>query len=189
MSAPASATAAAATPYLVGYFNDDEEILAATSAVRAAGLPIHDCFTPYPVHGLDAAQGLPRSWLTFATFGFGSLGFLTAVSLQTYTQAIETPILSGWPLNVGGKPFLPVPAFVPVSFELTVLFAGIGTALTLLAACRLYPGKKVALQLPGTLDDRFALVLDPAAAGFDEAKARELMQRNGAAEVVWVTPG
>lgn len=181
-------TTQAPSKYLVAIFNEDEQILSATKAVRGAGLPIFDCFTPYAVHGLDAAQGLPRSWLTYATFVLAVTGFLTSLFLQSYTQAIETPFWSGWPLNVGGKPFLPITAFIPVLFELTVLFAGVGTALTLLAACRLYPGKKPFLTLPGTTDDRFALVLDPNGRGFDETRARGLLASHGAAEVTWVSP-
>ncbi|MBM4345216.1 MAG: DUF3341 domain-containing protein [Deltaproteobacteria bacterium] len=178
----------AADNYLVGYFVEDEDILAATKATRQAGLPIYDCYTPFPVHGLEAAQGLPRSWMTYACFLLALTGFLTSLFMQSYTQAIETPLWSGWPLNVGGKPFLPLTSFVPVLFELAVLFAGVGTALTLLAFLGLYPGQKPKFTLPGTTDDRFALVLDTAAAGFDESKARELMQRHGASEISWVAP-
>lgn len=187
MSAHAD-TSAAPARYLVGYFVEDEEILAVTKATRQAGLPIYDCYTPFPVHGLEAAQGLPRSWLTYACFALAATGFLTSLFLQSYTQAIETPMWSGWPLNVGGKPFLPMTAFVPVLFELAVLFAGVGTAVTLLAFLGLYPGQKPKFTLPGTTDDRFAIVLDPAAAGFDETKARELLGRHGASEISWVAP-
>ncbi|MSQ83494.1 MAG: DUF3341 domain-containing protein [Myxococcales bacterium] len=174
--------------YLVGYFLEDDNIVAATKASREAGLPIFDCFTPFAVHGLEAAQGLPRSWMTYACFLLALTGFSTSLFLQSYTQAIETPLWSGWPLNVGGKPFLPLTAFVPVLFELAVLFAGVGTAVTLLAYLRLYPGQKPKFTLPGTTDDRFALVLDPAVSGFDEHKARELMQLHGASEITWVQP-
>lgn len=174
--------------YLVGIFSDEDDILSATKATRGAGMPIYDCYTPYPVHGLDAAQGLPRSWMTYACFTFASIGFLTGLFLQSYTQAIETPFWSGWPLIVGGKPFLPLTAFIPVLFELTVLFAGIGSALTLLAYNGLYPGQKPKFSLPGITDDRFALVLDPAGPGFDEARARDLLARFGAAEISWVAP-
>jgi len=183
MSAPA---AAQPSRFLVAYFLDDDGILAATKASRGAGLPIFDCFTPFPVHGLDAAQGLKRSFLTYVCFGLALLGFLISLFMQSYTQAIETPLWSGWPLIVGGKPFLPLTSFVPVLFEMSVLFAGVGTALALFATCGLYPGKKPRFSLPGTTDDRFALVLDPAAAGFDEGKARDLCQRHGAAEISWI---
>ncbi len=187
MSSHADAPAAP-DKYLVGYFVEDDEIVAATKASRQAGLPIYDCYTPFPVHGLEAAQGLPRSWMTYACFLLALTGFLSSMFLQSYTQAIETPMWSGWPLNVGGKPFWPLTAFVPVLFELAVLFAGVGTALTLLALLRLYPGQKPKFTLPGTTDDRFAIVLDTGASGFDENKAREVFGRHGASEISWVAP-
>jgi hypothetical protein len=172
--------------FLVGTFADEDHLLHATEEARTSGLPIHDCFTPYPVHGLETAQGLPRSKLTFVCFGGGALGFLTAVSLQVYTQGIETGFLSGWPLNVGGKPFIPNTAFVPVCFELTVLFAGLCSAFGLFAFCGLFPGNKVSLPIDGVSDDRFAIALDPDGPGFDEAKARALMQHHHAVEVAYL---
>lgn len=172
--------------FLVGVFDDEHAILAVTRAIAAAGLPIHDCFTPYAVHGLERAQGLPRSKLTFVCFGGGAIGFLTAVALQTYTQGIETSFLSGWPLNVGGKPFIPNTAFVPVCFELTVLFAGLSAAAGLLLFCGLLPGRQPKLLVDGVTDDKFAIALDTAAPGFDEAKARALMAAHHAVEVSYI---
>src|SRR5262249_45621662 len=70
-----------------------------------------------------------------------------------------------WPLNVGGRPWNSLPAFVPVAFETMVLFAGFGVAIAWLVRCGLYPGKKAILPATGLTDDRFALVLrhpDPA---------------------------
>lgn len=169
--------------FLVGTFTEEEQILAVTRAVTHAGLPVHDTFTPYAVHGLDAAQRLPRSKLTFVCFGGATLGFLTAISLQVYTQGIETPLLSGWPIIIGGKPFIPLPAFVPVTFELSVLFGGLISAAGLLAFCRLYPGKQPRLHIDGVTNDRFAIALDLQAPGYDDARARKLLTDHGAIEV------
>ena len=93
-----------AKQFLVGVYTDEDQIIAVTKAATDAGLPVHDTFTPYAVHGLDAAQKLPRSKLTFVCGAGGALGFCTSFFLQTYTQGIETPFLSGWPIDVGGKP-------------------------------------------------------------------------------------
>jgi hypothetical protein len=172
--------------YLVGVFAEEDQILDVTRAATAAALPVHDTFTPYAVHGLDVAQRLPRSKLTFVAGIGGALGLATALSLQAYTQGIETPVLSGWPLIVGGKPFLPWPAFVPVSFELTVLFAGLITAAGLLAFCGLYPGRKPPLLIDGVTNDRFAIAIDPRGRGYDEQKARDLFAQHGAIEVAFV---
>lgn len=172
--------------YLVGVFTEEDQILSVTRAATGAGLPVHDTFTPYAVHGLDAAQKLPRSKLTFVCFAGGLTGFLTALFLQAYTQGIETPMLSGWPLNVGGKPYLPWPAFIPVLFELTVLFAGLSSAAGLLAFCGLFPGHKARLHIDGVTDDRFAIAFDPTQKTFDEARARTLLEQHGAVEIAYV---
>jgi hypothetical protein len=172
--------------FLVGVFAREDAIISVTRAATDAGLPVHDTFTPYAVHGLDAAQKLPRSKLTFVCGAGGALGFCTSFFLQSYTQGIETPVLSGWPINVGGKPFLPWPAFVPVLFELTVLFAGLISAAGLLAFCGLFPGKKPRLLIDGVTDDRFAIALDPAGKGFDEAQARALFASHGAVDVSYL---
>ncbi len=172
--------------YLVAIFTEEEQILSATRAATDAGLPVHDTFTPYAVHGLDHAQKLPRSKVTFIAFFGGMLGFLTAGCLQIYTQGVTTPLLSGWPLVIGGKPFLPFPAFVPVFFELTVLFAGLSTAFGMFAVNGLYPGKKARLLIDGVTNDRFALAFDPNGKGFDEGAIASLAQSHHVAELAWV---
>ncbi len=80
-----------------------------------------DCFTPFPIHGLEEAMGLSRSWLPFITLKFGIIGALTAITFMTYVDIIS------WPTIVGGKPFWSWPAYIPITFELMVLFAGLST--------------------------------------------------------------
>jgi len=172
--------------FLVGSFAEEEQILAVTAEATDAGLPVHDTFTPYAVHGLDRAQKLPRSKLTFVCGLGGLLGFSTAVSLQIYTQAIVSPIFSGWPLNVGGKPFISGPAFVPVSFELTVLFAGLISSAAMLAVNRLFPGQKPKLHIDGVCNDRFAIAVDPTGKNYNEDVVRALFAKHGAVEVAMV---
>jgi hypothetical protein len=186
MSSATTTTTAAAQRFLVGIFEEEEQILDVTKAATDAGLPVFDTFTPYAVHGLDQAQKLPRSNLPFVTLGGATTGFLIALSLQVYSQAIETPFLSGWPIIIGGKPFLSMPAFIPVLFELTVLIAGLSTAVGLFAMCKLWPSKKPSIVLPRITDDRFAIALDPTGPGFDESRIRALLHHHGASEVTWV---
>lgn len=173
--------------YLVGIFTEEEQILSVTKAATDAGMPVHDTFTPYAVHGLDGAQKLPRSIVTFICFGGGAVGLMSAAFLQTYTQGITKPMLSGWPLNIGGKPFLPWTAFVPVFFELTVLFGGLSAAFGMFAVNRLYPGKKAKLHIDGVTNDRFAIAIDPAGKNYNEQSVRGLFAEHGAAEVAFVS--
>jgi len=156
---------------IIGYFDDERPLLAAARAARDAradGVEIVDAFVPYAVHGLDEAMGLRRSRLTWVCFLAGLAGGSLALGFELWTSVVS------WPLNVGGKPFASVPAFIPVTFELTVLTAALVSAFTFLARSRLFPGK-VRAALPRVTDDRFALVLAP-----DGAAARKLLQDAGA---------
>lgn len=134
-------------------FTDPDHLLEAVKHLRMKmGLNVLDTFTPFPVHGMDDALGLKPSRLTWVCGGFATLGFLAAVSLQVWTSVVD------YPLVIGGKPLNSVPAFIPVTFELTVLFAALGTVFTFLALAGLRPRLHPKDLLPGVNDDRFWLV-------------------------------
>jgi hypothetical protein len=162
--------------HFVAGFSDEKGLLQAISAVRERGWPIVEAFTPYPVHGLDEALGLRRSRLSVACFLCGLLGVSLALAFQFWSTGRD------WPLNVGGQPWNSLPAFVPVTFEAMVLFAGLGLVFALLLRCRLYPGKDALVPMPGTTDDRFVLVVqEPAtAAALDELQ--DLLEKHGAVQ-------
>jgi hypothetical protein len=164
---------------LIGYFDSEERILAATRAARESGYNIHDVYTPYAVHGMDDAMGLRPSRLTWVTFLGGLTGLTAALSLQLYTSVVS------WPIIVGGKPFNSFPAFIPVAFELTVLFAGLSTVAAFLARCTLFPGQK-RVALPRVTDDRFALALQAEGEPADVAEAERTLQQLGAVETTKV---
>lgn len=163
------------TRALVGYFPDEDALLAAARAARGAGLAIHDAYTPYAVHGLDEAMGVRPSRLPLVCLGAALFGLCSAIALQYYVAVVS------WPLNVGGKPFFSWPAFVPVAFELTVLCAGLGTVAALLARSRLFPGAG-RVAPPRVTDDRFALALRREGERFDADGAARLFARFGALE-------
>lgn len=133
----------------VAYFDSPEKILMAAKAAKKQKLKNYESFTPFPVHGMEEALGLKLSIVPWATFICGLGGFLAATMLQVWTSAID------WPLNIGGKPFLSIPAFIPVMFELTVLFGGLGTIAFLFFLIGLPSSKKP--FHPKITDDRFAL--------------------------------
>jgi hypothetical protein len=133
-------------------FDDETALLRATTAVRRAGIVIDDAFTPYAVHGLEDAMGLRRSRLTWVCFAAGLTGATCAMAFQIWSSAVS------WPLNVGGKPFASIPAFIPITFELTVLSAALASAFFFFFRSRLYPGRAAAAPSRVT-DDRFVLVV------------------------------
>lgn len=156
---------------VVGFFDDPSALTEATRKVRDARYAKFDAFTPYPVHGLEEAQGLKRSPVPYVTFVFGVTGTTIAFLLQYWTSAVD------WPLIVGGKPFNSWPAFVPIMFELTVLFAGLSTVGAMFALNRL-PNLKAKAFDPSITRDRFALLIEaPAELGPDEIDDEEAQAR------------
>jgi hypothetical protein len=153
---------------LIGCFATEEDIVAATGAARQQGLHIVDVYVPYAVHGLDRAMGLRPSRLPWACFAFGLLGVAMALAIQLWTMAID------WPMNVGGKPRLSLPAYVPVIFETMVLLAGLGVVFAFLVRCRLFPGKEPAPLFAGATNDQFVLVLEGPASAPGWSAARQL---------------
>jgi hypothetical protein len=152
-------------------FGHEKDILGATKAAREHGYKIEDVYTPYAVHGMDAAQGLKKSKLPYVCLGLGLAGAAAKLWYQLWTSA------TSWPVNVGGKPLKSVPAFVPVTFEIMVLFAGVGTVIALLLVSRLWFGKKPKVLYDRVTDDRFVLVLEETDATFDVNDVRRIFHR------------
>jgi len=146
---------------LMAVFEHEDDLLAATDAVRREGLRIVDAFTPYAVHGLDRAMGLRPSRLTWVCFVCGMTGAIGMLWFQHWTASIN------WAIDVGGKPWNSLPSDVPVAFEAAVLLAGFGSVLALFGVSRLFPGKKVRMLHPRITDDRFVLVIEETDARFD----------------------
>lgn len=159
--------------YLIGLYDDEEKLLAGVAAFEKEHVPIHEVCTPFPVHGLDQALHMRKSRLPDAAFVYGALGTLTALSMQIYMYTID------WPVNIGGKSHLPFPSFIPITFELTVLFAGVLMFLSYLYVNRLYPGKKARVYDPRQTDD--AMVVAIAEEKYWDA-AKALFQKTGAIE-------
>lgn len=155
----------------------EEELLSAAGEARNSGFEVVDVFTPFPVHGMDEAVGLARSRLTWIAFAAGLLGLGFGLALQIWTSAYD------WPLNVGGKPFNSFPLFIPVAFELTVLFSGLIAISVLLARNRMWLFSKKQV-FEGVTDDRFVLVLQQSDASFDMKQALALLSRHNTLKVV-----
>lgn len=157
-------------------FKNESDIIAATREFRKLGYIVSETYTPYAVHGLDTAQGLRKSRLPLLCLIFGVSGAVAKLWFQIWTSA------SSWPVNVGGKPLASVPAFVPVTFEITVLFAGVGTVLAFFFRSRLWPGRKTRPVHPRVTDDSFVLVLSEEDATFERSAAETIAARFNASE-------
>jgi Protein of unknown function (DUF3341) len=140
--------------FITGNFYDEEILFPAVKKVRRAGYKIHDVFTPFPIHGLDKEMGLRDTSLHTAGFIYGITGTCTAVGFITWALTID------WAINFGGKPFFSLPAWIPITFELTVLFASVGMVLTFCYLCQIAPFvKKDHFNLRSS-DDTFVLALE-----------------------------
>ena len=168
---------AKAVRYTAAVFEGENDLVSAAAAARKSGFEIFDAYTPFPVHGLDRAVGLPPSRLTWIAFLAGALGLVFGLTLQVWTSAYD------WPLNVGGKPFNSFPLFIPVAFELTVLFSGLIAIAVLFARNRMWLFSKRRV-FERVTDDRFVLVLKQSDASFDIEKAVNLFAIHNAINVI-----
>jgi len=140
--------------FVVGCFDDENVLFPAVKKVRLAGYKIHDVYTPYAVHGLDHALGLRETSLHTAGFIYGITGTTIALGGMGWVFTAD------WPLNIGGKPHFPLPAFIPITFETTVLLSAVGMVLTFCYLCQLAPFIKKHHFHPRATDDLFVMVIE-----------------------------
>jgi hypothetical protein len=140
--------------YVVACFDDEQVLFPAVKRVRNAGYKIHDVYTPFAVHGLDHALGMRETSLHTAGFIYGLIGTTTAVSGMGWVFTQD------WPMNIGGKPNFALPAFIPIIFELTVLFSAVGMVMTFCYLCQLAPFVKKHHFHPRATDDLFVMVIE-----------------------------
>ncbi|NNC94794.1 MAG: DUF3341 domain-containing protein [Chitinophagales bacterium] len=165
--------------YLVGLYDNENTLLKAIKKIREDGVSITDALTPFPVHGIEDALGLEDSSLHKAGFLFGLTGFTLALALMTWINYFN------YPINFGGKPFFALPSFIPITFELTVLFASVGMVVTYCFRNGLYPGAIPKIMDKRTTDDHFALVfaLEENEEQVNIDHINRLLNQTGAVEV------
>lgn len=137
---------------LVALFAHEMDVVAAAQALRDAGIAIIEVYSPYPVHGLERRLRSRRpSRIAAACLGGGLAGAVTGLWLPWWTNAVD------WVLEFGGKPALAWPAWVPVVFEMTVLFAALATFLAFILDPRGQAQRPAARLLQRVSDDVFAI--------------------------------
>lgn len=164
--------------FILGIFDDEDVLLNAVKEVRSSGVKIHEVYSPYPIHGLDEELGYRRSRLPIAAFLFGMLGTTLALTMQFGMMKFD------WPMIIGGKDFAAFPAFIPVTFEMTVLLAAFGMVGVFLVTSNLKPwGKPRIFDLRST-DDKHVMAIDIANnASMQQEAIIEALKNAGATEV------
>ncbi|RMF43437.1 MAG: DUF3341 domain-containing protein [Planctomycetota bacterium] len=165
-------------------YEDENQLLDAARKVRDAGYSRIDAFTPFPVHGIDEALNIRRTRLPWFSLVAGMTGTTVALLLQWWTNAFDYPYI------ISGKPYASWPAFIPVTFELTVLFAAFMTVFAMLGLNGLPKFNNPVFTDPKfdrATDDRFFLWVDSRDQYFNAEKVRELLEATGAkaVEEVW----
>ncbi|MCT4664694.1 MAG: DUF3341 domain-containing protein [Flavobacteriales bacterium] len=159
-------------------YGDDDILMDAVKDIRGKGVHIDEVYTPFPVHGLDHALGLKHSRLAIASFIYGVIGAIFALWMMWYIM------IYNWPQNIGGKPSFSLidnlPSFIPITFELTVMFAAHLMIITYLIRCKLYPGSNATSPDPRTTDDKFLMEIH---AHGNEEELKAMMLETGAEEV------
>jgi len=140
--------------FVVGVFTEEEPLFEAVKKVRKSGYKLHEVFTPFPIHGLDKAIGLRDTSIHTAGFLYAIFGTTSMLSFMTWCLTTD------WPWNIGGKPHFALPAWIPITFEFTVLCATVGMVLTFCYLCQLAPFvKKHTFHIRAT-DDLFIMAIE-----------------------------
>jgi hypothetical protein len=170
---------------LMAEFESPEELLAAAQRAYREGYRRLDAHSPFPIHGLAEAIGVRRTWLPLLVLIGGVLGALVGYGTQYYVAAID------YPINVGGRPFNSWPSFIPITFEVTILFAALTAVFGMLALNGLpmpYHPVFNARRFALATHDRFFLCIEAADPRFDREGTRRFLEGLNAKEVSDVAP-
>jgi cytochrome c5 len=158
---------------LTALFDTPDAVLHAAEAASRKKYSKFDVHTPYPVHGMDRAMRLPQSKVGYFTFAFGLFGALSAVAFISWIT------VSDYPLVIGGKPFWAWPAFVPVSFELTVLLASVLSTLAMIVFYFKFPNNAHPLHdtpyMKRVSSDKFGISIQADDPLFVEKEVKEFL--------------
>ncbi len=175
MSAHKPQPAVEAKPRSFGWmaeYADEHSLLAASRKVRDSGYTKTDAYTPFPVHGIDEALGIKPTILPFIVLSMALIGLTGAISMQVWMNAIDYPYI------ISGKPMWSIPAFIPVTFETTILFSAFTTFFAMWGL-NLLPRFSNPLfanpRFDRVTDDRFFLHVDSRDKYFNRESVKELL--------------
>ncbi|MCB0391015.1 MAG: DUF3341 domain-containing protein [Bdellovibrionales bacterium] len=159
----------------VGIWEDEHKMIAAAHEARKAGCTKFDAITPFPMHAVDEAIGLKRSYIPWVTFIFGTAGCLFGIWFTWWTSAVD------WPIIIGGKPMMSFPAFIPVIFECTILLAALSSVGALLFICGL-PKVDPPVIDPDLTSHKFAIFVPEDDTFYDTQKLEKIFKDHGATD-------
>ena len=163
-------------------YDDEITLLKAVKEIRNQDISIKEVYSPFPIHGLDKALGLKETRMAITAFIYGCIG-ISFGGLLIYYIMISGDYKS-WPMNIGNKPnwtfYHNLPAFVPIMFELTVLFAAHLMSITYFFRNKLYPGSNDRSPDIRTTDDKFLMEIE---ATDSNSRVKEMLQKTGAIEI------
>lgn len=159
---------------LTALFNTPDELVHAATKVNELGYKNYDVHTPYPLHGMDAVMKLKPSKLGYITLSFGLSGAAFALLFMYWAMSIDYPMI------IGGKPFFALPAFVPITFEVTVLFATLATVIGMLAFYFKFPSNSHPLHdtpyMKAVSSDKYGICIEADDVLFDFEKVNLLFK-------------
>jgi hypothetical protein len=136
-------------------YTDEEVLKDGAKKLVSKGIKINEVFSPFPIHGIDPIIGIKNTRLGIMAFLYGLTGLTLATVGMRYMMIVD------WPMNIGGKPNFSylenILAFIPITFEFTVLCAAHGMAITYLLKNKTLPGMPAQNPYPSTTDDRFVI--------------------------------
>lgn len=161
---------------IAAIFSDEAKVVNAARKTREAGFKKFDAISPYPIHGMEEACDIPRSSIPYVTFIAGVVGLISGLLLTWWTSAVN------WPINVGGKPMFSLPAFIPIMFELTILFAALCSVGALFYHAGL-PKLDPPTIDPDLTSHKFAIFVPENDHGYEVSKLEKMFKDLGADEV------
>ena len=164
----------------VAEFADPDEMMTAATQAREAGYRRMDAYSPFPIHGLAEAIGFEDARIPWFAFGGAVFGAVSGFMLLTWVSVID------YPWNVGGRPLLSWPSFIPITFECTVLFAALtafGSQFFLNGLPKPYNSIFNAKNFDRASQDRFFLCIESEDPNFDAEETQAFLRTLGAEEV------
>lgn len=154
-------------------FDSATELVDAAEKVRDAGYKNTDAFSPFPIHSIDEALGIKRSILPYLCFAGGILGLVSGIGLQYFVHVIDYPII------VGGRPHLSLPAMIPPAYELTILFTAFTAVFGMLFLNGLPRPYHPVFNIPRfglATREKFFLLIESRDEAFDYEKTRSFLE-------------